>query len=276
MARSIDTTTLQFWHDPRLPFIEARAIQDGRKVCFDRHSHETFSIGAITSGSSTYINGRIRDRVGKGDMVIMNPGDAHACNPINDEPWSYRMFYVDAHWLARLQCEQGLGDGTDFRAFSTMKMHVPELYSGLNGLYAVLADCNADLLEKESAAVQFFSEVQRRLDPAPDCAEDGGRKLQRAAEYIDDNFMYALKLEDICTAAELSPSYLIRAFKQRYGMTPHAYQINRRIQYGRAQLRRGSSIADVAIEAGFADQAHFQRTFKRLVAATPAQYRGRI
>jgi AraC-like DNA-binding protein len=56
-------------------------------------------------------------------------------------------------------------------------------------------------------------------------------------------------------------------------MTPHAYLINRRIQYSRAQLRRGTPIAEVALDAGFADQAHLQRTFKRLVAATPGQYR---
>ena len=39
-----------FWHDPALPFIEARAVQDGRRVCYDKHSHPHFSIGAITGG----------------------------------------------------------------------------------------------------------------------------------------------------------------------------------------------------------------------------------
>jgi AraC-like DNA-binding protein len=77
----------------------------------------------------------------------------------------------------------------------------------------------------------------------------------------------------MCEVAELSASHLIRAFKQRYGMTPYAYLINRRIQYSRTQLKRGRLIADVALDAGFADQAHLQRTFKRLVAATPGQYR---
>lgn len=38
-------------------------------------------------------------------------------------------------------------------------------------------------------------------------------------------------------------------------------------------LKRGSVIADAALRTGFSDQAHFQRTFKRLVAATPNQYR---
>jgi AraC-like DNA-binding protein len=102
---------------------------------------------------------------------------------------------------------------------------------------------------------------------------DASRQLTRAAEFIAENCTRALKLDDVCKAAELSASHLIRAFKQRYGMTPHAYLINRRIQYSRAQLRRGRLIADVALDAGFADQAHLQRTFKRLVAATPGQYR---
>jgi AraC-like DNA-binding protein len=151
-----------------------------------------------------------------------------------------------------------------------------DLHAGLNHLYAVLTDQHADHLQQESTAVHFFSEVQRRLGPVLEPVEEAGCKLQPAADYIDDNFMQALKLDDICAAAELSPSYLIRAFKERYGMTPHAYQTNRRIQHGREQLRRGNPIADVALEVGFADQAHFQRTFKRFVAATPAQYRGRV
>ncbi len=81
-----------------------------------------------------------------------------------------------------------------------------------------------------------------------------------------------LTLDDICRAAALSPSYLIRAFRQRYGMTPHAYLINRRVQHGHRLLKSGLPIAAAASESGFADQAHFQRTFKQLLAATPGQY----
>ncbi|MNH34664.1 Virulence regulon transcriptional activator VirF [compost metagenome] len=55
-------------------------------------------------------------------------------------------------------------------------------------------------------------------------------------------------------------------------MTPHAYLVNRRIQFGHRLLKRGYPIAAAASESGFADQAHFQRTFKQLLAATPGQY----
>ena len=77
----------------------------------------------------------------------------------------------------------------------------------------------------------------------------------------------------IALAAGLSPTRLIRGFRRRYGMTPHAWHLNLRIQRCRAALRRGQPIADVALALGFADQAHLQRTFKRLVATTPGAYR---
>ncbi len=267
------TSAAQFWRDPTLPFIEARSVQDGSRVCYDRHSHDTFSIGAITGGHSIYLNGKVQERVDVGAVVVVNPGDVHACNPIGDKPWSYRLLYVDALWLSQLQHELGSSQSLDFRAFSTTVTRAPDLYSGLNRLYAILNDEYADHLQKHSAAIHFFSEAQRKLDPIRHAREDANHKLVRAAEYINDNFTRPLRLEDICTAADLSASYLIRAFKEHYGMTPHEYQINRRIEYSRVQLRQGHRIAEVALDAGFSDQAHFQRVFKRIVAATPGQYR---
>ncbi|GGC35211.1 AraC family transcriptional regulator [Paraburkholderia caffeinilytica] len=263
----------KFWRDDALPFIEARAIEDGREVCYAKHSHETFSIGAVTGGRSVYANRRANEWIGAGAVVMMNPDDVHACNPVADERWSYRMLHVDVDWLTGLQHDLGFGDNHAFRAFSQTMTMDPALFDGLNRLYAILVDDDSEPMRKESAALTFFSAVQQTLNPAPLPDHDAHGQLARAAEFIAENCTRPLKLEDVCEAAELSASHLIRAFKQRYGMTPHAYLINRRIQYSRAQLRRGYPIADVALDAGFADQAHLQRTFKRLVAATPGQYR---
>ncbi len=77
-----------FWRDDALPFIEARAIADGREVCYAPHSHEHFSIGAITAARSTYIHEQPRLQVSAGTVALMNPGDVPACNPIDDQPWS--------------------------------------------------------------------------------------------------------------------------------------------------------------------------------------------
>ncbi|RON43894.1 AraC family transcriptional regulator [Pseudomonas frederiksbergensis] len=263
----------RFWRDDALPFIEARAIADGREVCYARHSHEHFSIGAITAGRSTYVHEQSAFEVSAGTVVLMNPGDVHACNPIDDQPWSYLMLYVETPWLTDLQHQLGFSHDQAFRRFSITHLHDAGLFASLNELYAVLVDGQQDILRKHSAAVEFFTDVQQRLNPGEQTLREPNFKLERAAEYIRDNCTQLLKLEDICAAAQLSPSYLIRAFKQHYGMTPHAFLLNRRIQFAREQLRSGKLIADVALEAGFADQAHFQRVFKQHLAATPGQYR---
>lgn len=264
----------RFWRDDALPFIEARAIADGREVCYARHSHAHFSIGAITAGRSTYLNEQAHCEISAGTVVLMNPGDVHACNPIDDQPWSYVMLYVETPWLTDLQHQLGFSAELEFRRFSATQVQDPKLFGDLLGLYEILVDDQQDALCKHSAAVEFFSDLQLRLNPVQTPLREPNLKLERAAEFIREHCTDMLSLDAICTAAQLSPSYLIRAFKQHYGMTPHAFLINQRIQFARECLRSGQLIADVALEAGFADQAHFQRVFKQHLAATPGQYRG--
>lgn len=275
MSQPADATP-SFWRDSALPFIEVRAIADGRKVRYGRHAHSTFSIGSILGGRSTYLNGDTLEPVHAGAVVVINAQVAHACNPADDEAWSYRMFHIDVDWLARLQHSLGFGAQDGFRPFEQTLTWDANLFSGLNALYDLLVDPYVDVLRKESAATQYFTQLQQTLNPAPDhpVSSAPDQRIVRAAEFIDDNYTRALKLEEICAAADLSPSHLIRAFREQYGLTPHAYVVNRRIEFSRAQLRRGHAIADVAAEAGFADQAHLQRAFRQFVAATPGQYRG--
>lgn len=263
----------RFWRDASLPFIEARAIDDGRKVSYALHSHETFSIGGISRGRTDYVNEAARQQVGPGAVVMMNPGDVHGCNPLADEPWSYRMLYVDRAWLGALQHEWGFSANHDFHPYAATASTAPMLYARFNRFYEVLTDDAAEPLLRQCAAVTFFEQLQSSFGPATVIEREANRKLERAAEYISDNYAAALKLDDVCAASGLSPSYLIRAFRKCYGMTPHTYLLNRRIQLARGMLKGGGAIADVALETGFADQAHFQRIFKRFLAATPGQYR---
>ncbi|MFJ3486137.1 AraC family transcriptional regulator [Pseudomonas sp. NPDC090202] len=262
-----------FWRDAGLPFIEARSIADGRKVCYARHSHDVFSIGAITAGQSTYLHEKTRKTIDTGTVVLMNPGDVHACNPIDDQPWSYVMLYLDACWLGRVQQACGVDVASGFQPLAAIRSNDPELFAGLLDLHRLLIDAERDVLEKHEAAIAFFTLMQQRLGGAQAPLKQASARVERAAEYINAHFLEAIRLEDICEAANLSEAYLIRAFEQHYHMTPHAYLINRRIQHAQAQLRDGEPIAAIAQQSGFADQAHFQRVFKKHLAATPGQYR---
>ena len=261
-----------FWHDPALPFIEARAVQDGRHVCYDKHSHPHFSIGAITGGHSHYLNQRSRQEVGPGSLVLMNPEEVHACNPIAAQPWSYLMFYLDTDWLRSQQEEAGLG--SEFRPFDMTASRDPLLYQGLQHLHHQLVQ-GPDPLAREVACHLFSRQLLARLTPAS-WDDRPPQHLQRAAELMQDDSASPLSLAELSAVAGLTPSHFVRAFSHHYGMTPHAYLLDRRIRHARTLLRQGQPLVEVALASGFADQAHFQRQFKRRVAATPGQYRTQL
>jgi len=251
----------RFWRDPALPFVEARRVGDGRKVCYAAHSHASFSIGVITGGRSTYLSGGNQVEVSAGTTVLMNPGVVHTCNPIAGQAWSYLMLFVDIPWL------QALGFVLPTQTCSTS----PALYSHLLQLFADLLD--SEQQGREGRLASFFTALPGYLQATPNEPQAEHPRLEAAAAFIRAHRLDALTLEDICTASSLSRSYLIRAFRQRFGLTPHGYLLDQRVQHARAQLRNGRAIAEVALEAGFADQAHLQRAFKQHLAATPGHYR---
>ena len=205
----------RFWRDPALPFVEARRVGDGRKVCYAAHSHESFSIGVITGGRSTYINSDQCVEVGAGTTVLMNPGVVHTCNPVAGEPWSYLMLFVDQPWL------QAVG----FTLPTQTWRRSPVLYGRLLQDFDDLFD--ARLPDRETRLAALFSELPGMLARNASEIDQGNPRLDAAAAFIRAHRSDPLSLEDICGACGLSRSYLIRAFRQRFGLTPHEYDLIR-------------------------------------------------
>lgn len=68
-------------------------------------------------------------------------------------------------------------------------------------------------------------------------------------------------MEDICAAAHLTKSTLLRAFTREMGITPYRFLENLRINRARAFLEQGDMPAEAAVKAGFSDQSHFSSFF---------------
>ena len=66
---------------------------------------------------------------------------------------------------------------------------------------------------------------------------------------------------------------LCRQFRIALGTTPHRYLLMRRLEFAREQIHRERPLVEVALDAGFADQAHFTRAFRSAFGLTPARYR---
>ncbi|MDF0752421.1 AraC family transcriptional regulator [Marinobacter sp. 71-i] len=274
----METTTTEnnplFWRDARMSHVELRKVADGRKVCYAPHSHTQWSIGAITRGKSTFQYRTDHYRIHAGDLVLMNPEWVHACNPIDNQPWAYLMLYVDTGWLTDLRFRAGLLPQPEWQDISTATISDPLWYERYCRMADCLLDPHRDLLDKQTEVVEFLSDLMHELARQPEVREPKApQALVALAHYLDDHAAEDLSLDTLCEISGYSAGHLIRAFRQYFGLTPHAYLVNRRIQLGRCELKNGVPIAEAALNAGFADQPHFQRAFKRLMAATPNQYR---
>ncbi|WP_404419257.1 helix-turn-helix domain-containing protein [Marinospirillum sp.] len=263
-----------FWRDARMPYVELRQVKDGRQVCYALHSHSQWSLGAITQGLSEFrYQGEVYP-VAAGDLVVVNPHWVHACNPVEDEPWSYLMLYVDLPWLTELCFREGLLAEPVWQDLDTAKLTFPYWYQRYCDLAACLLNPEADLLHKQTHLVDFLTGLLHHLVTAPvQSLPQAPEKMQALAAYLDQRVDQEVSLENLCALSGYSEGHLVRSFKKYFGLTPHAYQVNRRVELGRQELKAGKPIAEAALAAGFADQSHFQRTFKRLMAATPNQYR---
>lgn len=205
---------------------------------------------------------------------MMNPDWVHACNPIENQPWAYLMLYVNAQWLANLRYQIGVLETPGWVDIETAVVSTPALYAQYCDMAARLQDQQRSISEKHAALTGFLTTLMLALAHETRASQPQPPEgVRAAAAYLEVNAAVDVSLDTLCELTGYSAGHLIRAFKQHYGLTPHAYLINRRVQLGQQALKQGESIADAALLAGFNDQPHFQRTFKRLVAATPNQYR---
>jgi len=89
---------------------------------------------------------------------------------------------------------------------------------------------------------------------------------------IEKNPENTLCIDKLCSEIYISKYYYIRKFKEVSGLTPHKFQIQCRIRKAQKLLLNGENIVDVSLAAGFYDQSHFDKYFKKIVGISPKDY----
>jgi AraC family transcriptional regulator len=97
-------------------------------------------------------------------------------------------------------------------------------------------------------------------------------QLPRVLDYIRSNLGQDLSLAGLAAVARLSPRHFARAFRTTLGVSPHQYVLSERIREARRLLELPSSIVQVALQLGFANQSHFTESFHRATGVTPRRY----
>ena len=101
-----------------------------------------------------------------------------------------------------------------------------------------------------------------------------GRQLRLVTDYVDTHLEDDIPVHQLAAIARLSEAHFARAFKQTAGLPPHKYVTDRRLERGKRLLADTTeSIAQIAVACGFADQAHFARSFQKAYGSSPSALR---
>ena len=109
-------------------------------------------------------------------------------------------------------------------------------------------------------------------DPFAGRARRDPRTLDDVLTHIDSHLGRPLPLAGLAAIAGLSVWRFCTVFRERLGLPPHRYIRAQRVRLAQALLRQGMPAATAASEAGFYDQSHLARCFKRVCNMTPGQY----
>ncbi len=100
------------------------------------------------------------------------------------------------------------------------------------------------------------------------------KRLHLGHEYISAYYDQSISLSDMARAACLSTNHFLRSYKQLFGMSPHQYVTERRLQQAKKLLlQTDRPITDICIEIGFQSVSSFSSLFARRFAASPSQFR---
>jgi AraC family transcriptional regulator len=97
---------------------------------------------------------------------------------------------------------------------------------------------------------------------------------KRVAAYIEERVADNIRLATLAELARLSPYHFSRAFKHSFGMPPHRYHANRRIERAKQLLaNRELSVTAIALDVGFSETSTFTAAFHKLTGQAPSRYR---
>ena len=98
--------------------------------------------------------------------------------------------------------------------------------------------------------------------------------LRDVRDLLDEHVPEQPTLTELAEVVGVHPVHLARSFRREYGVTVAEYARSLRLDWAAQRLiEGGSTLAEIAANAGFADQSHFTRTFRQYAGVTPGCYR---
>lgn len=238
---------------------------------FPNHFHEYYVIGFIENGQRVLSCRNQEYTISKGDIVLFNPGDNHACVQSDDGTLDYRGFNITKEVMLNLT-KEATGN-RELPAFSKNVIFDEEVTCYLHPLHELVMKGSCEFGKEENLLLLISLLIQRYGQPSPDCIPECREEIEKACDFMEQHFADRIYLDQICRHAGLSKSTLLRAFTKSKGVTPYSYLENIRIGKAKKLLEQGVPPIEAALQTGFSDQSHFTNYFNRFIGLAPGLYR---
>lgn len=237
------------------------------------HAHEEFSFGVTLSGRQDFFSLGEYHKSYVGNVIVLNPEAAHDGHSGDADTLHYKMLYVHPDQLRPMLASAGVSRAQDFRMEQVIQ-HDPVLKAHILRLAALVESDTTSALEYSSALFEFAEYLAQKKGIQVDTKRHSKDPVfERVRDYLHAHVCEEVSLDDLSQVAHMSKYHLLRCFRDYFGMTPHQYWQNYRINRAKEALELGMPLADVAFTFGFTDLSYFNRRFKPMFGLTPYQFR---
>lgn len=230
-----------------------------------KHSHKQALFCFVMQGHYTETYGK-HTRECAPSTLLFHPAEERHAEHFHDAGGRSFIIEIAPDWLSRLREHWALVEApAEFRG------GVPELVA--RRLYREFAALDVvSPLVIEGLMMEMMGEASRRHEHGS--AHQPPYWLQQARELLHARFAEHLTLAEIAQTVSVHPVHLAQMFHRSYQCTVGDYVRKLRVEYACRELAATETpIVEIALAAGFCDQSHFTRTFKRSTGVAPSQYR---
>lgn len=276
MPASVDTSTQQGLERSCGDWVRSRGPVGGVELLqawfggrgFAPHRHDTYAIGVTDAGVQTFDYRGSVERSLRGQVTVLHPDEQHDGRAGTNSGFGYHIVYVAPERISAA-----------VHALTGRPTPLPFVREpvGLNPLLAsTVTDAFRAGLEPLARDALVVRLAEGLLAADSSLTTAGVRRLDLAGLARARDFLHSrrcvVRSTDLEAITGLTRYEIARQFRLVYGTSPYRYSLQRRLDFARKALRRGDRLVDVALAAGFADQAHFTRMFAVTYGVAPGRY----